>query len=328
MSKYLIIRFSSIGDIVLTSPVIRCLKKQKPDAEIHFVTKTSFKVLLENNPYLDKVITFQKEIDEIVEQLKKENYDFVIDLHRNLRSTRLKRKLKKPSSTFPKLNFKKFLLTAFKINKMPEIHVVDRYFKSLETFGIINDQHGLDYFIPEQDEVIISDFGIPERFVAFSIGAQFNTKKLPNEKITELIQKINFPVVLLGGETDFDNAEEICRDTKNVFNFCGRVNLNQAASVLKQAAKVVTHDTGLMHIASAFNKQIISIWGNTVPRFGMYPYLPQNKNGFSIHEVEGLKCRPCSKIGYQSCPKKHFKCMIDQDLDAIAKKVNGLKSFE
>lgn len=322
MPKYLVIRFSSIGDIVLTSPVIRCLKKQKPDAEIHFVTKSAFKVLLENNPYIEKVITFQKEIDEIVDVLKKENYDFIIDLHHNLRSTRLKRKLKKSSATFPKLNYKKFLLTTFKINRLPDVHVVDRYFKAVESLGIKNDELGLDYFIPEQDEVHISDFGIPENFIAFSIGAQFNTKKLPNKKIIELIQKINLPVVLLGGETDFDNAEEICKSNSSIINLCGRVNLNQAASVLKHATKVVTHDTGLMHIASSFNKPIISIWGNTVPAFGMYPYFPQNKSGFSIHEVAKLKCRPCSKIGYQKCPKKHFDCMMKQDLDLIANDVN------
>lgn len=322
MPKYLVIRFSSIGDIVLTSPVIRCLKKQKPDAEIHFVTKASFKVLLENNPYIEKVITFQKEIDEIADALKKENYDFVIDLHRNLRSTRLKQKLKKPSATFPKLNYKKFLLTTFKINKLPDIHVVDRYFKAVEDLGIVNDQLGLNYFIPAQDEVHISDFGIPEKFIAFSIGAQFNTKKLPNKKISELIQKINLPVVLLGGETDFDNASEISKTNSSIINLCGRINLNQAASIVKQATKVVTHDTGLMHIASSFNKPIISIWGNTVPAFGMYPYFPQNKNGFSIHEVKNLKCRPCSKIGYQKCPKKHFDCMMKHDLELIANNVN------
>lgn len=323
MPKYLVIRFSSIGDIVLTSPVIRCLKKQKPDAEIHFVTKASFKVLLENNPYIEKVITFQKEIDEVLDRLKNENYDFVIDLHHNLRSTKLKRKLKKPSATFPKLNYKKLLLTTFKINRLPNVHVVDRYFKAVETLGITNDQLGLDYFIPEQDEVRISDFGIPENFITFSIGAQFNTKKLPNKKISELIQKINLPVVLLGGETDFDNAEEISKSNSSIINLCGRVNLNQAASVLKQATKVVTHDTGLMHIASSFNKPIVSIWGNTVPAFGMYPYLPQNKNGFSVHEVNNLKCRPCSKIGYQKCPKNHFDCMMKQDLDLIAKNINS-----
>ena len=323
MPKYLVIRFSSIGDIVLTSPVIRCLKKQKTDAEIHFVTKASFKVLLENNPYIEKVITFQKEIDEVLDRLKNENYDFVIDLHHNLRSTKLKRKLKKPSATFPKLNYKKLLLTTFKINRLPNVHVVDRYFKAVETLGITNDQLGLDYFIPEQDEVRISDFGIPENFITFSIGAQFNTKKLPNKKISELIQKINLPVVLLGGETDFDNAEEISKSNSSIINLCGRVNLNQAASVLKQATKVVTHDTGLMHIASSFNKPIVSIWGNTVPAFGMYPYLAQNKNGFSVHEVNNLKCRPCSKIGYQKCPKNHFDCMMKQDLDLIAKNINS-----
>ena len=322
MPRYLVIRFSSIGDIVLTSPVIRCIKKQVPDAEIHFVTKSAFRNIPGHNPHITKVISFQKEIDEVVPGLRQENYDFVIDLHHNLRSSRLKRALGRPSASFPKHNIKKWLLTTFKINRMPAGHVVDRYFKAVEKIGVKNDMAGIDYFIPKRDLVNLSDFGIPAEFIVFSIGAQFATKRMPNEKIITLIQKFELPVVLLGGESDFDNAEIIAASNPAIVNLCGRLNLDQSASILQQAKKVVTHDTGLMHIASAFQKPIISIWGNTVPDFGMYPYLPQKKDGFTIHEVKGLSCRPCSKIGYAKCPRGHFKCMNDHNLDAIANDVN------
>lgn len=277
--------------------------------------------MLENNPYLDRVFAMEKEIDELVDELKRENYDFIVDLHHNLRTLRLKKKLRKPSAAFPKLNFKKFLLTTFKINRMPNIHIVDRYFKAVEPLGVLNDKKGLDFFIPEADEVKPAAYSIEGHFIAFAIGAQFATKRLPKEQLAALIIKLKATVVLLGGPTDKETAEYISKHCPNTINLCGTLSLNQSASLLKQAQKVVTHDTGLMHIAAAFNKPIVSIWGNTVPQLGMYPYQPNAPHNFSIHEVD-ISCRPCSKIGYQTCPKKHFKCMQNQDLAAIAEAVN------
>lgn len=321
MPRYLVIRFSSIGDIVLTTPVIRCLKHQT-QAEIHFVTKQSYAGILENNPYIDKVYTIEHEVTEIAQELKEEDYDFVIDLHNNLRSLRLKKHLKKPSASFPKLNPKKFLLTKLKWNLMPDLHVVDRYFVAAQQLNIKNDGKGLDYFIPVSAEVDLETHQIPAEYIAFSIGAKFATKRLPNEKIIEIINRINLPVVLLGGPEDEVNATEITRACENVFSLVGKLSLDESASVLQQSQKVITHDTGLMHIAAALKKPIISIWGNTVPALGMYPYLPENEELYTIFEVDDLKCRPCSKIGFDKCPKGHFKCMVDQDVKRIVNVVN------
>ena len=323
MKKFLIVRFSSIGDIVLTTPVVRCLRQEFPDAEIHYITKSTFKILLNNNPYIDKIYTIDREITEVLPELKQENYDLIIDLHRNLRTLRLKLALHKKSYQFPKVNLKKWLLTTFKINKMPTEHIVDRYFKCVNELGVINDQKGLDYFIPKQDEINLKQYHIPENYVVFAIGAKFATKRLPTSKIIEIINRIPLTVVLLGGKDDRERAREISNACSNTIKLCGDLNLNQSASVVKQSQKVITHDTGLMHIASAFNKSIISVWGNTVPEFGMYPYMPQNPSNYSIHEVKELSCRPCSKIGYQFCPKKHFNCMQQQNIDEIVKSVIG-----
>lgn len=323
MAKYLVIRFSSIGDIVLTTPVLRCIKKQKPGSEIHFITKKAFKAILENNPNVDKIFTIDKDVEEVVADLKKEEYDHIIDLHHNLRSTILKRKLKRPSSTFPKLNIKKILLTKLKINRLPDLHVVDRYFEAVKAIDVHNDLLVCDFIIPTADQIDLSEMGIPNDYIAFAIGAQKATKCLPVEKLIELIQKIKLPVVLIGGETDFDKAEKIKTKCPEVFNLCGRLNLNQSAWVVKQSNKLVTHDTGMMHIASSFRKNTVSIWGNTVKDFGMFPYMPMNPGQYTIHEVPNLKCRPCSKIGYDQCPKKHFNCMNLQDISAIARDING-----
>jgi heptosyltransferase-2 len=179
-----------------------------------------------------------------------------------------------------------------------------------------NDEGGLDYFIPLQDEVAMANLPVQHQqgYIAFAIGAQHATKKLPKEKILELCNNLNYPVVLLGDNKDNEVARFIEEKIKNkisIYNACGKYNLNQSASLLKQAKIVFSHDTGLMHIAAAFKKEIYSIWGNTIPKFGMYPYL----TSFHILENKDLDCRPCSKIGFDKCPKGHFKCMKENSLD-------------
>jgi ADP-heptose:LPS heptosyltransferase len=299
---------------VLTTPVVRCIKEQKPEIEIHYVTKKSFKGILENNPYITKIHTIEKDVKEIADVLKKENFDFVVDLHNNIRSMQTKKIIGKPSSSFKKLNFKKWILVNFKVDKMPNVHIVDRYMQTVKGLGIKNDHKGLDCFIPAADEVQMSSLPLSHQngYVGFVIGAKFFTKQLPTEKIISICKKINQPIILLGGKEDIARGEQIEKAVGvNIYNACGKYNLNQSASLVKQATKIITHDTGLMHIAAAFKKEIISVWGNTVPAFGFTPYLPGANS--KMVEVKDLSCRPCSKIGYDKCPKGHFKCMMEID---------------
>lgn len=323
ISKILIIRFSSIGDIVLTTPVIRCIKQQMPLVKVYFLTKSGFRQVLESNPYIDYTLTFDKSLDEIKPKLIKEEFDMVIDLHHNLRTLRVKNWVKAPSFSFPKLNIEKWLLVNLKINKLPNKHIVDRYLETTAALDIKNDQKGLDYFISKSEEVDISASLPPEfhnGYIGVVIGAQHYTKRLPTAKLIELCQLIDKPILLMGGPSDKAVAEEILNSVKGtIFDTCGKFKLNQSASLVKQAKVIVSHDTGLMHIAAAFNKPIISIWGNTVPEFGMYPYLTTKEYR---SEVKELSCRPCSKIGHNKCPKGHFKCMEKQDLLRIKDKVN------
>jgi heptosyltransferase-2 len=324
--KFLLIRFSSIGDIVLTTPVIRCLKQQVPDAEVHFLTKQSFRDIPGNNPYVDKVISLDDDWDGMISVLQEENYDQVIDLHHNIRTLRVKRALKNvPARSFRKLNFRKWLLTAFRINLLPEVHIVDRYMETVASFGVANDGKGLDYFIPEKDHVLPEDLPTSHQmgYIGIVIGAALNTKKLPVHKLRELCEKIAYPVVLLGGKEDMANAQMIASaDTGKIYSACGKFNLNESAYLVRQAAMIITHDTGLMHIAAAFQKPVISIWGNTVPAFGMDAYYGDSRVHDKKAEVHGLWCRPCSKIGFAKCPLGHFKCMERQDIQAIVDSVS------
>ncbi len=308
----MIIRFSSIGDIVLTTPLLRCIKAQLPGVQIHYLTKKSYKPVLQANPNIDKLHLLDQSLNTVIKELKEENFDFIVDLHKNIRSLRVKYALHKPSATFNKLNIQKWLITRFKIDRLPSVHIVDRYFEAVHKINVENDGKGLDYFIPEEEEIDIrKEFPqVKSYYYTWVIGGQHTTKIFPPEKIIAILQKTLTPVILLGGKEDRERGALIeTQSPEYIINAAGKYSLNQSASILRQSTKVFTNDTGLMHIAAAFQKEIISFWGNTIPAFGMYPYLPGKQS--KIFEVQGLSCRPCSKIGYDKCPKKHFRCMHD-----------------
>ncbi len=318
--KVLIIRFSSIGDIVLTSPVIRCLKKQVPDIQVHYLTKASFRPVVAHNPYIDKCYYLEDNLDNIIPDLKREKYDYIIDLHKNIRTLKVKRALKCKAFSFPKLNFQKWVLVNFKKDILPDKSIVERYFEAVQRLGVKNDGHGLNYFIPEADEVTNRDIPMSHwaGYIACVIGGSYPTKQYPVEKWKELCQLSPFPVILLGGPEDKVAGDEISAvDNVKIYNACGKFSLNESACLVKYSKIVISNDTGLMHVAAAFKKPVISLWGNTVPKFGMFPYYGYNNLGTNIFsqsiivENNALNCRPCSKIGYDKCPKGHFKCMND-----------------
>jgi ADP-heptose:LPS heptosyltransferase len=325
-TKFLILRFSSIGDIVLTTPVLRCLKLQYPNAEIHYLTKPAFENILVSNPYITKLHVLDKPLLQKTIELKHLRFDYIIDLHNNLRTRIIKSVLDVPSFSFDKLNTEKAQLVNLKSNTLPQIHIVDRYLDIVKSFGVTNDGQGLDYFIP--DDVTLSDEVkqlTSKPYIAVAIGAQHSTKRLPTQKLIEVCKQINTKVILLGGKEDENTGNEIVAQSgSHVVNLSGKLSLHQSALVVKLAQKVITHDTGLMHIAAAFKKPIISIWGNTVPEFGMTPYYGNYNINQQLFEVNNLSCRPCSKIGFNACPKAHFNCMNLQDTMGLVAVVNRL----
>lgn len=322
--KFLIIRFSSIGDIVLTTPVVRMLKKQVENAEVHYLTKAKFRYLVDANPHIDKVHAYDGNMVALLESLKDEGFDYVIDLHRNLRSMRVKNALRRMAFSFRKLNFRKWIYVRYKINRMPNLHIVDRYLETVSLFDVQNDNQGLDYFFSKG---FTPDFQIPDShkkgYIVAVLGANHVTKQIPNIQLVEILNNAEKPVVLLGGENEKIIASELKKDlTIPVFDQCGKVSVDGSAHLIENAKIVLTPDTGMMHIAAALEKQIVSIWGNTTPELGMYPYMPQKPENFFIAEVKGLSCRPCSKIGFKKCPKRHFDCMMKQDIPAIVSQIN------
>ncbi len=318
MVKFLVIRFSSIGDIVLTTPLVRCLHEQVGDASIHYLTKEEYRPLLKCNPHIEKVHGLQKNLVDIARQLKDEQFDYIIDLHNNFRSAFVKSKLRNMSFGVNKINFAKWLMVNFKINRLPDVHLVDRYMETVKIFEVRNDGRGLDHYIPRGDEIeprkLFPD--LEGGYIILATGAKHATKRIPADKLTYICEHLHLPVILTGGKEDRRVAEAVAHAAgSRVFNACGTLNINQSASLVRQSALVITPDTGIMHLAAALKKNILSVWGNTIPGFGMKPYFPGEKS--RIFEVKNLACRPCSKLGYDKCPRQHFKCMYEQDYDGL-----------
>ncbi|MFD2568999.1 glycosyltransferase family 9 protein [Spirosoma soli] len=328
-AKILVLRFSSIGDIILTTPVVRCLKQQIPNAEVHFSTARAYQPIVDYNPHIDKCHYLDNNLYQLIRQLRAEEFDHVIDLQHNWLTGLIKTALGVRSNSIEKQSFRKWLYVRWKINAMPNQHVVDRYMATVRNLGVENDEMGLDYFIPYKDEVE-TDWLPPTHqhdFVAYAIGGQHFTKKLPVARIIELCRKINYPIVLLGDKSDHEAGAQIeeAIGKRLIYNACGQFNINQSASILQRARVVFSHDTSLMHIAAAFGKKVYSIWGSTTPQLGYYPY----KTPYVRLEKAGLPCRPCSHTGFGNCPLQHFRCMNDLSFDFEVKELRQKKkNFE
>lgn len=312
--KILIIRFSSIGDVLLTFHVIHALKEKHPDSDIHVLTKPAFVPLFRMLPVPVNIIPLTKSMIKTASILRRERFELIIDLHNNLRSRFLQVLLFNHSwRNVQKLNVRKWLLTTFKWNTLPQIHVVDRYLKTagLASSGI----NPLTLNVPEGVRLPTD-----KPYIAWVLGAKFKTKQFPIVKIMELLPSIKYPIVFLGGTSEVDEAKKLPAN-HSIFNWVNKTTLDEAAFVLKNASMVVSNDTGLMHLAAFFNKPMLVLWGSTSEAFGMGPY----RCARVVHaEIQSLSCRPCSKIGYKQCPKGHFKCMMLHPSQRLASQINSL----
>jgi heptosyltransferase-2 len=318
--RLLFIRFSAIGDIVLASAAFRCAKEQLPGVEIHLLTKRSMKAVTEANPYIDHFHYLDKDLGSIIAELKACKFDYIIDLHKNLRSFRIRAALGAPVLAYDKLSVEKFLLTKFQINRMPDRHISLRSVDALAPLGVVYDGKGLDYFIPNETEVPNL---FPAGYVALVIGASFATKKLPLDSLKQLVQHIPHPIVLIGGPEEKADGEELALvDADRIINTCGQYSLHGSAALVRDARLVISHDTGMLYIACAFEKSVIAIWGATSPALQVEPFLPEHSKAHVFQSVvPNLSCQPCSNFGTKTCPKGHFNCMNKQDLPEISRQV-------
>ena len=286
--KILIVRFSSIGDIILTTPLVRCLKLQL-NATVHYLTKEKYSNLLIRNQNIDKLILLN---ENLTSDLKKENYDLVVDLHNNIRSYKIKKSINALTYTISKNTFKRYLLIYFGINLLNN-HIVDRYFNTVKKINVINDDKGIDYDIDAKNDI---NFNINQQYITWCIGGSYIQKRLSIKQIVEVIKKIDLPIVLLGGDEERSSALEIINqiNSDKIYNFCGESTIDQSAYLIKNSKLFLTNDTGLMHIATSFAVPIIAFWGCTKPTLGFSAYRPKAKVYDIISDISDI---PCSKHG-------------------------------
>jgi len=302
--RILIIRFSAIGDIVLTTPVMSALKQWNPNVEIHYLTKKQNAGLLEGHPHVSVLHLWE---DRVPKELKNQSFDLILDLHNNWRSWRTRLTVSGPIKTFYKANWERFLWIHLGIKKSFPT-AVERYLKTISHLGI---QGNFPIFFshthePQHFPHLVSLKG---KYQVMVLGAAHATKRIPEEKML-LWMNPEDRWVLLGGPAEQEQGERLAqKNPTNWINTAGKCNFRESAWILEHAAHIIAGDTGMMHLAGAFPVPLTVVWGSTSGALGMPAYsLGEVTNKI----VPNLDCWPCTKRGKDRCPKGHFRCMLDQ----------------
>jgi len=321
--KILVIRLSSIGDVLLTTPVVRCLKRQLDGAEIHFLTKPANADLLASNPNIDRIVTLTDDTEAMVRDLRNECYQLVVDLQNNRRSRRVRRALGCPMTVYNKENCHKFWYVITKHDVMSGRHVVQRYLAAVAQLGVVDDGGGLELFLRDDVTEQLSQYKFHNtRYVVIACGSQHRSKTIPPERVLWLAERLaqsGLHVVLVGDKRDKENIGRAVSAgpdalAENIHNMCGAASLLLSAAIVSRAAAAVCPDSAMMHIASAFGVPVFAVWGSTVPSFGFEAYRVRHVN----YENNSLPCRPCSRAGCDRCRKRDFECMTGNDWERIA----------
>jgi len=317
--RFLIIRLSSIGDILLTTPFVRALRKKYPDSLISYLTKSEYVELIQHNPNINKVYAFDSKngISEILNwryQIKSNRYDAIFDLHRSIRTLLMTRFIGgNKIGKYNKRYFKRFMLVNFRINLYKNIiSISDRYLEVGSGYNLNNDGLGLDLFTNAGSPLKETLKAESQVNLVIAPGAGYYTKRWPSQNYAKLadllVKEINAKIILVGSKDDIPISEEIkSQMNESVTDATGDFTLLDTAAIIKQSDAVLTNDSGLMHIAVSQKKPVLAFFGSTTEELGFYPY----SDKFKVLEVSDLSCRPCTHIGRDKCPKKHFKCMID-----------------
>lgn len=306
MKKILVIRLSSLGDIILSFPLLKKLKEKFPEAEIHFLTKKNYEEIVSINQNIDRVILLDNSLTNLRGKIKNEKYDLIIDIHKNFRSVFVSMFNGKKVVWYKKENFKKFLLVNFKINLFNKIiPVFQKYLMTVKNY-LSNEDYNFSY-----NELQFSKDNIMGMsYIVVSPSAKHFTKTYPADKFVEYINGLEEKkVVLVGDNSSRDNI--ICgyieSKCSNVLNLCGKLNLKALGNILYNSEYVICNDSAILHYSEAVGKRVTAIFGSTVKEFGFYPQLKDSR----VFDNKNLRCRPCTHIGRKRCPERHFKCMLE-----------------
>lgn len=336
LSRILIIRFSAIGDVLLTTPLIRCLQKQFPEAKIDFVVKEKYASLINVNPHIRQVWTFSPEdgffeIIRLCRQIRNVKYDGIIDLQVNVRSLLLRVFSRaKKNVRYKTWRGKRFFWVHFHWNLYPtEMAVPLRFLDGVSSWGVEDDGFGLELHVDSKAKSAVKSHLEKRRaspkdgMVVLAPGASKMTKRWPSESFAILgkrLQRMNYQIVLVGGDQD----RQICEDLVNGMeyppeNFSGRLSLQKTAALIAESNLLISNDTGVMHMGAALKKPVVAIFGPTTRHLGFMPFRTR-----SIVVEKSLACRPCSYHGTDACPKGHFRCMKDIQVEEVLEAAKNL----
>lgn len=330
--RILIIRLSSIGDILLTTAFIRQTRQTFPEAELDFVVKKKFSELIRYNPNIDNLYEYDDSkninLSEFVKLFSGRSYDYIFDLHNNFRSIYLRQKI----SANKKFHIRKdklaqIALVKFKWRRYAQLKSIpERYLDVGISAGIPDDGKGLEIFWREKIETrVIGHFkkmkiDMMRPAIGLTPGAGYFTKQWPIEYFERLIGLINTRgscnIFIIGGDNESELGKQLIQ-FPNVYNFTGIFNILESGVAVSKLKCLISNDSGMMHMAAAVHTPVIAIFGSSVKEFGFYPY---RAHGFVV-ENKDAKCRPCSHVGKKTCPKGHFMCMRDIQPEEVYKKL-------
>lgn len=324
IKQILIIRLSSLGDILLSTPLIRATKNKYPDSEITFLCREEYLNSISTNPHISRFLALKIDINEaeIIENINNMKFDLVIDLQNNFRSRNILKTIKAVIYRFSKPTIKKFLLVNFKINLFGNYRSIPELYAETVP-GIELDGEGVEFYAEEKFKTVLT---AGEKYIGFIPGSRHYTKRWPGEYFTQLGQLLNkygYTIVLFGGKEDKEICSSISSRITKVKDLSNDNDLYQTAVDMKMCSLIIGNDSGLMHVASTFFIPLIVLFGSSVEQFGFAPY----KREAIIVQNDLLKCRPCSHFGKDHCPKRHFKCMLELTPNIVFEKIKKALSL-
>lgn len=302
----LIIRLGSMGDIVMTTALLRMLHLQL-GARIIYVTKQEYVTIIEHNPHIDKVIPYSGDVPSTVTLIRREKINLLIDLQKNLSSLRIRMLLGLRTVAYDKRTVDKFRILTCRNKRIHLTSVVERYIEAMQTYGVVNDGLGLEYYFPptmSQHSLVRPS---QRSSLAIVAGGTYATKRIPTHLILQLADLDTWDIYLLGGSDTDVALTRVGGD--HIYNGINRLSWHQSASILRDVDIVVAGDTGLMHVSAALQKPLVVVWGSTAPRLGFAPYYGVSSDKRHIDVAQEMSCRPCSKYGRPDCPLGHMNCL-------------------
>jgi lipopolysaccharide heptosyltransferase II len=327
VSCFLIVRFSSIGDVLLTTPLVRALRARYPDARLVFVTKRAMAPLVAANPHLNEVVSLEPgaSVRDLARRLSALHPTRGLDLHGSLRSSALRLLVRCPWRGYAKRKLARGLLIATKIDVYGRpVPVADRYFEAARGLDVRPDGGPPEFFIDPDVRAKINQWIVQRRLFGSPLavlapGAAHATKRWPIDRWQALAARLRadgFVLAVVGGEADRALSHALGPDAAIA---TGDFSLQETGALLGRARVLVSGDTGVMHMATAVGTPVVALFGPTVEQFGFFPFAAR-----SLVLQRPLDCRPCSKLGGPYCPMGHHRCLEDIAPEEVAAAVARL----